>query len=193
MAFTQENDFEHGLVKAFSYMKDLRQALEPSLGYKAALAAQIFNQELFFYHFPRSRKESIRRVRYLMKKIRDENPDILVIMSPLPSYQLICGKEVDEGFKRVLERLPFSFEDRAGEEELYYSLKDASEELGWLFIDNLTALRGYRGPKRLYNAFDYHLTVEASRIIGSNEAEVVSRWIRKARRESLGDSKTCRE
>jgi hypothetical protein len=107
-----------------------------------------------------------------MEMIRRRNPGMLLIMSPLPSYQLALGTAVDDSYRRVLARLPLTLEEGVKEEEeLYYTLRDLSGELGWLFVDNLSPLRRYDGPERLYNDFDYHLTPTASAIVGNVEAD----------------------
>jgi hypothetical protein len=161
-----------GFGTVFAYMSDLRRSIEPSVGYQAAFTAQVLNQQLFFHHFPKSKAESVRRTRALMEMIRKRNPGVLLIMSPLPSYQLARGTAVDDSYRRVLGRLPLTLEEGVKEEEeLYYTLRDLSGELGWLFIDNLSPLRRYDGPERLYNDFDYHLTPTASAIVGNVEAD----------------------
>ncbi|HXX74405.1 MAG TPA: hypothetical protein VEI50_04700 [Nitrospiraceae bacterium] len=172
---TQQNQ---GLHKVVSYANDLRASLEPEVGYPEAFAAQILNQQIFFHHFPNSREESIQRVRFLLQMIRRENPGMLLIMSPIPSYQLVQQKPIDHTFVRTIARMPFTYEDGLQqEEELYYSLKAMADDLGWLFIDNLTPLRNFNGNERLYNNFDYHLTPAASKVIGMNEAEVLSKYL----------------
>jgi len=169
---------DQGLMEVTSYMNDLRQAVEMNVGYPAAFAAQMLNQQIFFYHFPRTQMQSVERVRYLMKLIREENPDVLLVMSPIPSYQLVQQKPVDEAFVHTLSRMPYTYEfGLRQEQELYYDLQRSAGEFDWLFIDNLRPLRNYTGPERLYNHFDYHVTPAASRIIGQNEAEVLLRYL----------------
>jgi len=163
-----------GLSAVVAYMRDLRKSIEPSVAYQEAFAAQFLNQQLFFHWFPGSRDESVRRVRALMELARTENPNTLLIMSALPSYELVQQRPVDDALMRTIGRLPITYEGGVREEqELYDTLRQLADEYGWLFVDNLTALRGYRGPDRLYNKFDYHLLPVASTIIGRNQAAVL--------------------
>jgi hypothetical protein len=172
-----------GFGTVFAYMNDLRRSIEPTVGYEAAFTAQILNQQLFFHHFPKSKAESVRRTRALMEMITKRNPGVLLIMSPLPSYQLALGTAVDDSYRRVLGRLPLTLEEGVKEEEeLYYTLRELAGELGWLFIDNLDPLRRYNGPERLYNDFDYHLTLTASAIVGNVEAEALTVAAKERRR-----------
>ena len=162
-----------GLKTVFRYINDLRKSNEPSVGYSGAFAAQIFNQQLFFHHFPESESEALRRMGALMRLIRAENPDLMLFLSPIPSYQVAGEEPVDEAFLRTLSRLPLEY--AAGieaEERLYYALRELAVEEGWIFVDNLQPLREYRGPQRLFNDFDYHLLPAASHIIGENQARV---------------------
>ncbi|PYQ09463.1 MAG: hypothetical protein DMH00_12995 [Acidobacteria bacterium] len=162
-----------------TYMNDLRKSSEPSVGYSAAFTAQMLNQQIFFLRFPGSREESIRRVEALMEMIRQENPGTLLIMSPLPSYELAQQRPVDPPLLRTLDRLPVTYDAGVREEqELYETLRRLAVVHGWLFVDNLAPLREYRGPERLYNGFDYHLRPAASTIIGTSEAEAVLGYLR---------------
>lgn len=163
-----------GLGAVLGYMKDVRDTFESSVGYSGAFAAQMLNQQLFFHWFPGSRDESIRRAGALMQLIRAENPNTLLIMSPLPSYELARQRPVDSALTRVLERLPISHESGVREEhQLYETLRVLADEHGWLFVDNLASLWGYDGADRLYNDFDYHLLPVASAIIGKNQARAI--------------------
>jgi len=163
-----------GFSAVVGYMNDLRKAVEPSVAYKEAFAAQFLNQQLFFHWFPGSREESIRRVRALMALARQENPNTLLIMSALPSYELVQQRPVDEALLRTLGRLSVTYEGGVREEqELYDTLHHLADQSGWLFVDNLPGLRAYRGGDRLYNNLDYHLLPAASAIIGKNQAAVL--------------------
>ena len=154
-----------------AYMQDLGKTFQPTLGYPAAFAAQMLNQSLFFYHFPASRAESQRRVRYLLKMIREQNPGLELVMSPIPSYQLAVGTSRDSVYDATIAKMPFTFEQaRAEEQMLYDDLRTAATEEGWIFVDNLASLRAYGGPNRLYNGNDYHISRTASQIIGEKEA-----------------------
>jgi len=81
---------------------------------------------------------------------------------------------VDDALLRTLARLPITYEGGVQEERaLYDSLRVLAREGGWLFVDNLRALRAYKGPDRLYNNFDYHLLPAASEIIGRAQAQAL--------------------
>jgi len=163
-----------GLTTVLAYMNDLRKSAEPSLGYPAAFSAQMLNQQLFFYRFPESRAESIRRVRALLQLIRRENPGLVLLLSPLPSYEVVQQQPVDSALLRTIARLPLTYEGGVQEERaLYDTLRVLALETGWLFADNLRALQAYHGHDRLYNSFDYHLLPPASEIIGREQAETL--------------------
>ena len=109
-----------------------------------------------------------------MELARRENPGMLLVMSPLPSYQLTGQRPVDEALLRTLDRLAVTYEEGVREEEdLYEQLRALAAEQGWLFVDNLAALRAYDGKRRLFNGFDYHLLPAASAIIGRAQAAVL--------------------
>ncbi len=163
-----------GLATVAAYMNDLRKSSEPSLGYPAAFSAQMLNQQLFFHRFPESRVESIRRVRALLQLIRQENPCMVLLLSPLPSYELTQQQPVDSALFRTIARLPITYESGLREERaLYDTLRVLAPETGWLFADNLRPLQAYKGPDRLYNSFDYHLLPPASDIIGREQAKAL--------------------
>ena len=160
-------------------MNDLRKSASSDVGYSAALAAQMLNQQLFFYRFPGSREASIQRLRSLLELVRSENPGALLVFSALPSYQLVGEQPVDSALLAVLENLPINYEDGVREEaELYEITRSLAEQTGWLFVDNLRALRAYEGPERLYNAFDYHFLPVASELIGKAQAEAIFAHLR---------------
>jgi uncharacterized protein YbgA (DUF1722 family) len=163
-----------GFGAVIGYFRDLRKSVEPSVGYKEAFTAQFLNQQIFFHWFPGARQESIKRVRALLELARRENPNTLLILSALPSYELVEQRPVDKALLRTLERLPITYEGGVREEqELYDVLHRLANEEGWLFVDNLAALRRYPGRDRLYNDYDYHLLPAASTIIGKEQAAVV--------------------
>jgi hypothetical protein len=174
-----------GFSAVLGYMNDVRHSIEPSVAYKEAFAAQFLNQQLFFHWFAGSREESIARARALMELARRENPNTLLIMSALPSYELVQQRPVDRALLGTLHRLPITYQGGVREEqELYDTLRQLADDSGWLFVDNLTALRSYRGGDRLYNSFDYHLLPVASRIIGTNQAAVLLEHLRSHRAPS---------
>lgn len=161
-----------------AYLRSLTAAREASLGYPDALTAQMLNQQLFLHHFPTARAESLRRLKAVLALARDENPGMTLVLSPIPSYQLVGEKPVDSALVLTTSRLPLSIADGAQQEqELYDALRPMAEDARWLFVDNLTALREYRGPKRLFNNFDYHLLPSASTIVGSAEREALLRGL----------------
>jgi len=167
-----------GVGSVVGYLSDIRRATQSDAGYAAAFAAQILNQQLFFWHFPGTRQESVDRIAYLLSMIREEHPGILLVMSPIPSYQLAGEQPVDQMFLDVLESLPFTYEEGAQlEGELYAELRGVAESNGWLFVDNLETLRGYDRSERLYNDFDYHVTRTAMELIGRTQAESILEYL----------------
>jgi len=169
-----------GLTAVIPYMRDLWKARESALGYPNAFTAQILNQQLFFHHFPGGREESLRRMETLMKLIRAENPGLVMVMSPLPSYELTGETPVDSILLRILKRLPITYEGGVAEERsLYERLRRLAAEQEWVFVDNLAALQAYRGKERLYNDFDYHFLPVASDLIGRAQAAALADRLRK--------------
>jgi hypothetical protein len=165
-----------GILDVIGYMRDLWKARNNSLGYPDAFSAQMLNQQLFFHHFPSAREESIRRMRALMTLIRQENPGMTLVMSPIPSHELIGGRQVDSTLLSTLKKLPISYEDGLRQEGgLYDSLRELAKEQQWIFVDDLAALRSYQGSERLYNSFDYHLLPNASALVGQAQAEALMR------------------
>jgi len=166
------------LASAGAYLLELRKATDSEAGYPAAFAAQMLNQQLFLHRFAGSEDESIRRIRTLMELIRERYPEMLLVMSPIPSYNLVQEQPVDPEFLRVLEDLPITYESGVTTEaRLFERLRTEAEAAGWMFIDNLTPLASYPGPERLYNDFDYHITLLANDIIGRNEAAAIHRHL----------------
>jgi hypothetical protein len=167
----QENG---GTFAVIAYMMDLWRAREPSVGYSDAFTAQMLNQQLFFHRFPGAEKESVRRIRALMTLIRIENPGMLLVMSPIPSYELVGEQPVDTSLLRTLNRLPVTYDEGVSQEaSLYERLSELAREQGWIFVDNLASLRSYQGRERLYNNFDYHLLPPASALIGHAQAAAI--------------------
>jgi hypothetical protein len=174
-----------GLGTVLAYLNDLRKAEEPSVKYSGALSAQMLNQQLFFYRFPTTRAESIRRVRALLTLVRRENPGMVLMLSALPSYELVQRPPVDAALVRTLGRLPITYEGGVREERaLYDTLRVLAQETGWLFADNLPALQGYTGTGELYNHVDYHLLPPASEIIGGTQARVLLAYLRSHRQQN---------
>jgi len=175
-------EYGAGSLDVISYLRDLWKARDPSVGYPDAFSAQMLNQQLFFQHFPGAQEESIRRMRALLTMIRRENPGLTLVMSPIPSYELVGARPVDATLQRTLARLSITLE--AGQRQeggLYERLRQLASEQQWIFVDNLAALQSYKGSGRLYNNFDYHLLPNASALVGQAEAEALLRVRRKAR------------
>lgn len=169
-----------GLGTVVAYLNDLRRSEEPTVGYSGAFSAQMLNQQLFFHRFPAGRAEAVRRVAALLALVRREQPGLVLMLSPLPSYQLVGEQPVDSALQRTIGRLPLTYEGGVREERaLYDTLRVLAREAGWVFADNLAALQAYRGPERLYNAFDYHLLPVASAIIGRTQAEALAPHLRR--------------
>jgi hypothetical protein len=175
-----------GMLDVVSYMRDLLKAREPSVGYPDAFSAQMLNQQLFFQHFPSAREESIRRMRELMSIIRRENPGVTLVMSPIPSYELVGGQQVDSALVQTLKRLPMTYEEGQRQEgALYDGLRELANKEQWVFVDNLAALRRYQGTERLYNDFDYHLLPNASALVGHAQAEALLKAMPRDKRVPL--------
>ena len=170
---------KRNLSDIFRYLNDIRRSIEPDVGYSAAFSAQFLNQQLYMHHFPGSDDESLRRAAYLLRMIREENPDITLLLSPIPSYQLVGHKPVDPRLEQTLSRLPIGLEDGIkAEEHLYNELRVIAAEEGWLFADNLAPLREYSGPAPLYNDFDFHVTAAASKVIGATQADKLAPYLK---------------
>jgi hypothetical protein len=164
-----------GMGTIIGYMRSLYEARDPALGYPDAFSAQMLNQQLFFHYFPKGKAESLNRMRALMELVRAENPGVTLVMSPIPSYELLGEQPVDSPLTRTLARLPITYDEgRAQEQELYDGLRALATEQQWVFVDNLAALRAYTGTERLFNDFDYHLLPVASAIVGKAQAEAVA-------------------
>jgi len=162
-----------GFSAVTGYMWDLWKANARSLGYPAAFSAQMLNQNLFFRHFPESRTESLRRLQYLMRKVRAENPGVILVMSPLPSYLLLHPAPLDSALISTLARLGIPVEEAIAQEHgLYEDTRALARNEGWLFVDNLAALDALHRPD-LFNRFDYHYLPPASAVIGRAQAQVL--------------------
>lgn len=176
------------LLATLAYSRDLMKAREASLGYPDAFTAQFLNQQLFFHHFPGAEAESIHRMDALMVMIQQQNPGLILVMSPLPSYQLVGGQPVDEPLLRTTERLPLTYaEGQQQEHALYDMLRKLADKNHWVFVDNLAALQQYHGSGPLYNDFDYHLLPTGSAIVGRAEAEALLPLLRPGAR-ALADA-----
>jgi len=176
---TMATAYDEGLGTTAAYLRAILQARAPSLGYPDAFTAQMLNQQLFFHYFRGSEQEALRRMRELLQLIKRENPSRLLVLSPLPSYELVLGAASNPALRETLSRLPVSLEEGIEQESrIYYDLKRLAAEEGWLFVDNLPPLRGSEHPESLYNHFDYHLTPDASILIGRAQATVIAGALR---------------
>lgn len=163
-----------GITTVLAYMGSLWEAREPGVGYPDAFSAQMLNQQLFFHYFPSAEQESLKRLDALLALARRQNPDLILVLSPIPSYELVGEQPVDPLLLETLSRLPVSHaEGLAQEGRLYDSLRNLASDNGWIFVDNLKALRAYHGTQRLFNNFDYHILPPASALIGSEQATAI--------------------
>lgn len=162
------------ITTVFSYVNDLRKATAPEVGYPGAFAAQMLNQQLFFHRFPGATAEGIARVEAVLRLIRERYPDLVLVLSPIPSYQVVHPTPIDPALERVTSRLPMSYADGVRQEEdLYRTLEAMAGEAGWVFVDNLDPLRAYDGDAPLYNDFDYHILPVASAIIARAQVDAI--------------------
>ena len=171
-----------GRREVVAYMNDLRKSASKKVEYNHAFSAQMLNQQLFFHHFPGSKEEGVRRVKALLEMIRRQHPQLLLVLSPVPSYELVHQEPGNEALLEVLAKLPISYDAGVAEEgALYETLRTQAVETGWLFVDNLRALRQYQGKEPLYNHVDYHIEPVASEIIGRAQAADILRNVKPAR------------
>jgi len=172
---TMANAYHEGPVTTAEYVRDLLRARKPDLGYPDAFAAQLLNQQLFFHYFRGSEEEALSRMRGLLRLIKQENPSRVLVLSPLPSYELVLGTASNADLREVLSRLPVTLQEGIQQElGIYAELRRLAEEEGWLFVDNLPRLKAAEHPESLYNHFDYHLTPAASALIGRAQAGVIA-------------------
>lgn len=170
---------DRSIASIFRYLNDIRRSIEPEVGYSAAFSAQFLNQQLYMHHFPESEQESLRRAAYLLQMIREENPGTILLLSPIPSYQLVGQEPLDPRLEKTLLRLPIDLNSGISSEgRMYAELQTIATENGWLFADNLRPLREYTGTAPLYNDFDFHVTPAASQVIGSNQAAILMPFLR---------------
>ncbi len=164
-----------GMSEVIGYMRDLQKSGSASVGYSQAFTAQMLNQQLFFHRFGGSRDESLRRLAFLLAHIRREQPGKILMLSPIPSFQLVHRESSDTALNTVLTRLPVTYDHGVREEQqLYDASKQLAEEAGWVFVDNLPVLRALSDSVPLYNTFDYHIEPVASEVIGRREAELLA-------------------
>jgi hypothetical protein len=158
---------------SLDYLASLRQSEEPRLGYPAAFAAQILNQALFFQHFPETTRDAEAFMRYLLQRVRAENPGMLLVLASIPSAALMDRVPHSiEGFWRdTLGRTNLnSGEVAALENRLVDGLKSSAAETGWLFVDLRDCLRSAPESGEQYSAEDLHISATASRLIGRCQA-----------------------
>lgn len=172
-----------GMGSVISYMNDLRLAASPTTSYPQAFSAQMLNQRLFFDRFKGSREESLQRLKFVLELVKKEQPNRLLVLSPVPSFQLVYPDSPNAEFDAVLARLSIS--RQAGVEQearLYEEARRIAQEAGWEFVDNLSSLRNLESKEPLYNAADYHIEPIASQVIGRNQASLIREKIQLPRR-----------
>ena len=80
--------YDRSPLVAFQYLDDLRRSRDDSLWYPGAASAQALNQALYFEHYHGSQAEAMRRTEHLLRTIRRENPDLVLVLSLIPSRVL---------------------------------------------------------------------------------------------------------
>jgi hypothetical protein len=156
------------------YMAELRKASEPTVGYPNAFTAQMLNQQLFFRRFPGGMSESLAMLGQLLRQIRSEQPDRILVLSPIPSFQIVHDLPADSLLRAVSARVDLDYAEGVAQEvALLDSLRSLAAEAGWLYVDNVPELRKRKVDLRLYNRFDYHIEPPASEIIGRAQAGVI--------------------
>ncbi len=168
-----------GIGSIFKYMWDIKRSVEPSLWYPGAYSAQILNQQIFFKYFPKSKEESLSRLSFLLKMIKDENPDIKLVLSPIPSATLSGALKGSSVFQNKINQLGLTYSEIVeSEQELFNRCREIAGEQGWIFVDLLSSFRAYPEPKVLFMKQDLHISPEASRLIGEEEAKAMMPLIR---------------
>jgi hypothetical protein len=156
------------------YLEDLRRSQEPRLGYPAAFAAQMLNQALFFEHFPESKSESLAFMRHLLETVRSENPDLMLVLSAIPSAALVNAipRDVRQLWEETLQRTGLTEQFAVQlEDDLVDELALVSVASGWHFVDLRHCLRGIAFAGEIYNSVDLHINAQASKEIGRCQGE----------------------
>lgn len=170
---------DQGIISIFKYMWDIKRSVEPSLWYPGAYSAQILNQQIFFKYFPKSKEESLSRLSFLLKMIKDENPEIKLVLSPIPSPTLAGVLKESPVFHNKINQLGLTYSEIVkSEQELFNRCREIAGEQGWIFVDLLSSFRAYPKPKDLFMKQDFHISPEASRLIGEEEAKAMMPLIR---------------
>jgi hypothetical protein len=165
-----------GPREIIAYLRDVNSSIEPNLPYAAAFSAQVLNQALFYKHFPAGRQVSMEYLGELLALVRKENPDLLLLMAPIPSAVLAeaIPAALRDDWDRTLVRVGVTDEYlRALEADMYQNLAALCRKNGWVFVDTLPAFLDAPERGTLYNATDLHVDDPACRIIGGLEAEAV--------------------
>ena len=161
-----------GFNAVASYMYKLYRTEESEMAYPGAYPSQILNQYLFFKYFPESMSECLARLKYLLALVRHKHPDLLLILSPIPSASLAGSLEDDTLFRRKLESVGISYEDLLHQEQAFHdSSVSIAHSLGWETIVNLAPLR--ENKRQIFMPEDLHLSPAGSQILGANEAAKV--------------------
>jgi len=164
-----------GYIEAFSYMNDVRKSIEPRLHYRGAFSAQILNQALFMKkYFPVTVSRSKMYFRHLLNTIRRENPDMILVLSAIPSAALAERMPKPILFEQTLKRIHMSQEAVISlEQDLYEMARTVAQQEGWIFVDNLKKFKDYDSNEQLFNELDLHVNVKACQIIGEAQASEI--------------------
>jgi len=136
----------------------------------------VLNQALFYKHFPDGERVSIDYLNEMLAMVRRENPDLILVVAPVPSA--VLAEAMPEVFRddweRTLARVGVSDEYvRTLERRLYDTLKAQCKRNGWIFVDTLPAFIQARENEGLYNSTDLHIADRGCKILGVLEADAV--------------------
>jgi hypothetical protein len=167
----------HSYADTVRYLASLRRSQEPRLAYPAAFSAQILNQALYFQHFPESREEAVAYMRHLLEQARAENPDLVLVLSAIPSAAALMNAMPDDVRSLWHDTLARTGLTEAWvarlENDLVDRLKSMSGPAGWVFVDLRDCLQGRSSAGELYASHDLHISAAASRLIGRCQADTL--------------------
>lgn len=173
---TTARKLDRGFSDVLSYLYDIHNSVEPGLGEPGAFAAQILNQAIFYRHFPEGKQKSLMFLDHLMKTAKRENPEVLFVLSPIPSAALADAipPDIRPLWKHALDKVGLTSESvRHLEDELYEQLRRLAQQNGWLFVDTLPVFLENAGKQPLYNNYDLHVDQAACQLIGHEQARVL--------------------